>query len=284
MAGKEGWPYRFEIGVLGVDDDDDNDATMRIGVLALQGGFAEHVTHLKKASALLVDEAWDVVEVRTAEELDCCDALVIPGGESTCMAHICTTNNLLDPLRSFCSSKPVWGTCAGMIFLAKSIQGGKKGGQSLIGNMDITVNRNFFGNQRKSFETSMTLPDDHFAKISDKVKGGEKFRGVFIRAPAILMNESDAVAGGPEGVEYLSILDLDEPTHGVNRVAVAAKQDHILVTAFHPELTSDIRWHALFVQMAMRHKKERANAKERPKEFPKAPLPLAEIPDLPVLC
>jgi len=86
---------------------------MRIGVLALQGGFAEHVSHLRKAAAALGETDAEVVEVRTSEELHCCDSLVIPGGESTCMAHICTTNDLLGHLREFCNDKPVWGTCLG---------------------------------------------------------------------------------------------------------------------------------------------------------------------------
>ena len=269
---------------------------MRIGVLALQGGFAEHVSHLRKAAAalgvsdvskqsnhaeacfhflpgkmlthrvppnrvcvcvcvfdLLAHLKAEVVEVRTSEELHCCDSLVIPGGESTCMAHICTTNDLLRHLREFCDEKPVWGTCAGMIFLAKSIQGGKKGGQLLIGNMDITVNRNFFGNQVHSFETSMQTPSTHFAEVDAKVGGGESFRAVFIRAPAIIMDGEPA-----DGVEYLSVLRLDQAAQmgegrTVSEVAVAAKQGNILVTAFHPELTSDIRRHALFVQIARDH-------------------------------
>ena len=227
----------------------------------------------------------EVVEVRTSEELHCCDSLVIPGGESTCMAHICTTNDLLRHLREFCDEKPVWGTCAGMIFLAKSIQGGKKGGQLLIGNMDITVNRNFFGNQVHSFETSMQTPSTHFAEVDAKVGGGESFRAVFIRAPAIIMDGEPA-----DGVEYLSVLRLDQAAQmgegrTVSEVAVAAKQGNILVTAFHPELTSDIRWHALFVQIARDHcvaGKGKGEAKQ--KAFPKSALPLVEIPDLPILC
>ncbi|QDZ26005.1 subunit PdxT of pyridoxal 5'-phosphate synthase [Chloropicon primus] len=262
---------------------------MRVGVLAIQGGFAEHISHLKKAGVALAEKELEVVEVRTAEELDCCDALVIPGGESTCMAHICKTNDLLEPLRDFCSTRPVWGTCAGMIFLAKSIQGSKEGGQLLIGNMDITVNRNFFGNQVHSFETSMATPGSHFDEINSKVHGGDTFRAVFIRAPAIIMSDNEEQEKGKGEVEYISILRLDEPAslgegQTVSRVAVAAKQNHILVTAFHPELTSDIRWHALFVQMARDHCGAGGKVQGAVKEFPKAPLPLADIPDMPILC
>ena len=253
---------------------------MRIGVLALQGGFAEHVSHLRKAAANEgKEDLVEVVEARTAEELECCHALVIPGGESTCMAHICEQNKLLDPLRAFCATHPVWGTCAGMIFLAKSIQDGqKKGGQSLIGNMDISVNRNFFGNQVHSFETSMKIPEKYMS-------GNDLFRAVFIRAPAILMDKESS----PEGVEYLSVLELDAPvkldeTRTVDKVAVAAKQNHILVTAFHPELTSDSRWHALFVQMAAEHCEKGGKGMQDKKAFPKTPLPLVEIPYLPALC
>jgi len=266
---------------------------LRVGVLALQGGFAEHIAHLKKAAAMLAtDKTVEVVEVRTADELRCCSALVIPGGESTCMAHIATTNNFLDPLREFCEKHPVWGTCAGMIFLAKAIQGGKKGGQVLIGNMDITVNRNFFGNQVHSFETSMSVPSG-FADLSSNKQGSsdeDTFRAVFIRAPAILLEEEQMQKKKKEqqNVEYLSVLHLDEPVElsdstKVTKVAVAAKQNHILVTAFHPELTSDVRWHALFVKMALQHY-EKNPKKEEMKAFPKAPLPLAERFDLPALC
>jgi len=257
---------------------------MRIGVLALQGSFAEHISHLKKAAAGVTDEEVDVVEVRTAEELSCCSALVIPGGESTCMAHIAGEDNLLAPLREYCATHPVWGTCAGMIFLAKSIQGSKKGGQSLIGNMDIVVNRNFFGNQRFSFETSMDAPAQLFSEMGvGEGLGGvagdaSKFRAVFIRAPAILMDDVDA----GQDVEYLSVLTLEEPVDQVKRVAVAAKQGQLLVTAFHPELTSDLRWHALFVQMASQHEKA-SKGKGPQKDFPLSPLPLVEIPYLPSL-
>lgn len=268
---------------------------LRVGVLALQGGFAEHTAHLKKAAAMVTEKAVEVVEVRTADELRCCSALVIPGGESTCMAHIATTNNFLEPLREFCDKHPVWGTCAGMIFLAKSIQGGKKGGQVLIGNMDITVNRNFFGNQVHSFETSMRVPSA-FADL----QGDDTFRAVFIRAPAILLGDSGSDSDGKkkkqeEGkggdVEYLSVLRLDEPVeirsgHSVSEVAVAAKQNHILVTAFHPELTSDVRWHAVFVRMALDHWDQSPveSKKEQMKAFPEQPLPLADRCDLPALC
>lgn len=257
---------------------------MRIGVLALQGGFAEHIAHLKKAATVVSEDGVtvEIVEVRTAEELGCCNALVIPGGESTCMAHIANTNNFLEPLRAFCETHPVWGTCAGMIFLAKSIEGGKKGGQSLIGNMDITVNRNFFGNQRFSFEASMGVPPKYFDDINEKMncEGQDTFRGVFIRAPAILMDKNDNKSAD---VEYLSVLQLGESA-AVSEVAVAAKQGDILVTAFHPELTSDIRWHALFVKMALGHHTSKSKATEPMKDFPKAPLPLVERCDLPALC
>jgi len=258
---------------------------LRVGVLALQGGFAEHTAHLKKAAAMVTEKTVEVVEVRTADELRCCSALVIPGGESTCMAHIATTNNFLEPLREFCDKHPVWGTCAGMIFLAKSIQGGKKGGQVLIGNMDITVNRNFFGNQVHSFETSMRVPSD-FADLG----GDDTFRAVFIRAPAILL-DSGSDSKSKSDVEYLSVLRLDEPVeiqsgHSVREVAVAAKQSHILVTAFHPELTSDVRWHAVFVKMALEYweKCPVESKKEQMKAFPEQPLPLADRCDLPALC
>lgn len=187
---------------------------MRVGVLALQGAFIEHEHMLESLGA-------KAVEVRLPEQLEMLDALIIPGGESTTIGKLAVTFGLVEPLRKFAKEKPVWGTCAGMIFLAKDI--GRD--QPILGVMDIQVNRNAFGRQVDSFETDLSI----------KGMGDESFHAVFIRAPLVTgVNEK-------AGVEILSRLD----DGGI----VAVRQNHLLATAFHPELTGDSRMHQLFLDM-----------------------------------
>ncbi len=187
---------------------------MRVGVLALQGAFIEHEHMLKSLGA-------DAIEVRLPEQLETLDALIIPGGESTTIGKLAVTFGLVEPLRRFAQEKPVWGTCAGMIFLAKDI--GRD--QPILGVMDIQVNRNAFGRQVDSFETDLDI----------KGIGDEPFHAVFIRAPLVTgVNEK-------AGVEILSRLE----DGGI----VAVRQNHLLATAFHPELTGDSRMHQLFLDM-----------------------------------
>lgn len=193
--------------------------SLKIGVLALQGAFLEHIKLLEQVGV-------DVIEVRKAEQLDGLDALVIPGGESTSMGLIAERWGLVDPLREWVQSgKPTWGTCAGMIMLADRAEGQKLGGQTLIGGLDVLVSRNHFGRQVDSFETDMLVAD----------LGVEPFRAIFIRAPAILEVGAD--------VEILAHVE----THQGETVIAAVKQGPILATAFHPELTTDPRWHQFFV-------------------------------------
>src|SRR5690606_30085459 len=135
-----------------------------VGVLALQGAFIEHIKTLRRLGV-------EAVEVRLPGHLDGLDALIIPGGESTTIGKLATTYGLVEPLRAFAREKPVWGTCAGMIFLAKDI--GRD--QPLLGLMDIRVDRNAFGRQVDSFETDLDVP----------VLGPEPFHAVFIRAPLV---------------------------------------------------------------------------------------------------
>lgn len=186
---------------------------MKIGVLALQGAFIEHQKMLESLGA-------DVVQVRLPEQLDNLDGLVIPGGESTVIGKLAVQYGLVDPLREFARTKPTWGTCAGMIFLAKDIGVDR---QPILGLMDITVNRNAFGRQIDSFEADIPVP----------ALGDVPFHAVFIRAPI-------ATAAG-EDVDVLASL-------GEGRI-VAAQQGHLLATAFHPELTADTRVHAYFMDM-----------------------------------
>ena len=197
-----------------------------IGVLALQGAFLEHVKMLRRLGA-------QAVEVRKAEQLAELDGLIIPGGESTSMGLIAERWGLVEPLRAWVhGGHPTWGTCAGMILLANQAIHQKQGGQPLLGGLDVTVDRNYFGRQVDSFEADLTAP----------ILGSEPFRAVFIRAPAII-----------EVGEKAEML-LEVTTPNGQRVIAAARQDHLLATAFHPELTADPRWHALFVEIVRAHR------------------------------
>ncbi|XP_076917974.1 putative pyridoxal 5'-phosphate synthase subunit PDX2 [Bidens hawaiensis] len=205
---------------------------MAVGVLALQGSFNEHLAALRRIGV-------KGVEIRKAEQLDNITSLIIPGGESTTMAKLAELHNLFPALREFVRmGKPVWGTCAGLIFLADKAVGQKIGGQELVGGLDCTVHRNFFGSQIQSFEAELPVPE-----LAAKEGGPSSFRGVFIRAPAIL-------EVGP-GVEVLASVSIKEGSaESESKVIVAVKQGNILATAFHPELTIDSRWHSYFMKMS----------------------------------
>lgn len=195
--------------------------TLKIGVLALQGAFIEHIQMLRSLGV-------DAVEVRKPAQLHDLDGLIIPGGESTTMGLVAERWGIVEPLRQWVQTgRPVWGTCAGMILLAERAEGQKQGGQPLLGGLDVTVNRNYFGRQVDSFETELHVP----------LWQDVPFHAIFIRAPAIMKV-------GPE-VETLA--EVVTPTG--ETVIAAARQHNILATAFHPELTQDVRWHALFVEM-----------------------------------
>jgi 5'-phosphate synthase pdxT subunit len=191
---------------------------MRIGVLALQGDFREHVCMLR----ILGTEAR---EIRKPKELVGLDGLIVPGGESTTMGQIARAYGLIEPIRQMAQAgKPLWGTCAGMILLAKDI-----GSESPhIALMDIKVRRNAFGRQIASFECDLDVPV--LAQI-DRLAAHRPYHAVFIRAPLI-----EAV--GP-GVEVLARL----PDGRI----VAARTGNLLVTSFHPELTEDTRFHRFFL-------------------------------------
>ena len=185
---------------------------MKIGILALQGAFIEH-EHVLEGLGV------ETVEVRLPGHLAGLDGLIIPGGESTTIGKLAVDFGLLEPLRRFAARRPTWGTCAGLIFLARDA--GRA--QPLLGLMDVVVARNAFGRQVDSFEAALDVP----------VLGGEPFPAVFIRAPMI-----ERV--GP-GVEPLARL--------ADGQVVAARQGHLLATAFHPELSGDARFHRLFLSM-----------------------------------
>jgi 5'-phosphate synthase pdxT subunit len=192
---------------------------MRIGVLALQGDFAEHLAALRRLGV-------EAIEVRLPQALDELAGLIIPGGESTTIGKLATQYGLLEPLKRFGAARPIWGTCAGAIFLSQDAQRD----QPLLGLMATTVERNAFGRQAASFEIDLSVPALREPK--------RPFRAVFIRAPVI------ATAG--EGVEILAQLPEDQ---GTKTRIVAARQGHLLATCFHPELSEDDRFHAFFLQI-----------------------------------
>lgn len=195
---------------------------MRIGVLALQGDFAEHVWALRTAHRADIDAA----EVRLPVELRAVDGLIIPGGESTTIGKLLVACGLLEPLRARIEAgMPVLGTCAGAILMARDIGGLS---QPLIGCMDITVRRNAFGRQLDSFETDVAI----------SALGPQPLRAVFIRAPLIT-----AVGAG---VDVLA--RLGEDGNGI----VAARQGNMLAVCFHSELTQDHRLHEYFAGMVER--------------------------------
>jgi 5'-phosphate synthase pdxT subunit len=190
---------------------------MKIGVLALQGAFAEHITVLQRLGV-------EANEVRLPAELAPLDGLIIPGGESTTIGKLAVAYGLIEPLQAFGRGRAVWGTCAGAIFLSKDVSRD----QPLLGLMDIQVARNAFGRQVESFEIGLHVP------VLASLNGGNPpFHAVFIRAPLI-----ETVSGS---AEVLSKLD--------DGRIVAAQQGRLLATSFHPELTGDDRFHRYFLEL-----------------------------------
>lgn len=162
-----------------------------IGVLALQGAFIEHITLLTQAAPALTSQhntTFSFLEVRTADQLSRCNALILPGGESTAISLIAERCGMLEPLRQFVKfhRRPTWGTCAGLILLAEEANKSKATGQELIGGLDVRVHRNYFGRQVESFEAALDLP---FLKEEGNGNGKnddeQPFHSVFIRAPVV---------------------------------------------------------------------------------------------------
>jgi 5'-phosphate synthase pdxT subunit len=187
---------------------------MRIGVLAIQGDFAEHIVMLKRLGA-------EISEVRLPAHLDGLNGLIMPGGESTTIGKLAVDFELMEPLREFGKTHAIWGTCAGAIFLSKDAHRA----QPLLGIMDITVARNAFGRQVDSFEADLAIPE---------LGAGGPYHAVFIRAPII-----ESVSGNASILSALS-----------DGRIVAAQQGKLLATSFHPELTQDTRFHEYFLSLA----------------------------------
>ncbi len=190
---------------------------MKVGVLALQGDFVEHVHALRRIGV-------EASEVRLPGQLGVLDGLIIPGGESTTIGKLAIDYEMMEPLRAFGREKAIWGTCAGAIFLSKDAR--RK--QPLLELMDITVERNAFGRQVDSFEVDLNVP-----ALESVDPSGSPYHAVFIRAPLIETVQEDAQ----------SLATLSD-----GRI-VAASQGHWLATVFHPELTSDDRFHRYFLEM-----------------------------------
>ncbi|GAV24085.1 glutamine amidotransferase subunit PdxT [Carboxydothermus islandicus] len=185
---------------------------MKIGVIAMQGAFREHEQTLARLGV-------ETLRIRRSEQLSQVDGVIIPGGESTTIGKLLGDFNLMEPLREkILKGLPVFGTCAGMILLAKEIENSN---QPRIGTMDIKVARNAFGRQVDSFEIDLVIPE----------VGQEPVRAVFIRAPYILEVKPN--------VQILA---------KVEDKIVMARQENMLVSAFHPELTDDLRIHRYFIE------------------------------------
>ncbi|KAF2214100.1 hypothetical protein CERZMDRAFT_111037 [Cercospora zeae-maydis SCOH1-5] len=270
-------------------------SSLTVGVLALQGAFVEHITLLRQAAPALTAEHgihFTFIEVRTPEQLDRCDALILPGGESTAISLIAERCGLLEPLRQFVKAqrRPTWGTCAGLILLAEEANKSKATGQELIGGLDVRVQRNYFGRQVESFEAALQLP----------FLGAEPFHSVFIRAPVVenvlasstkdvtteiaeksfgasrairpsMPNRADTVSA-PQikatsaPVEILGRLPgrakaIKDKTSTAEELGeegdiVAVKQGNVFGTSFHPELTGDDRIHAWWLREIIKSKQD----------------------------
>ena len=190
----------------------------RIGVLAFQGDFREHARAVERLGA-------ESRLVRLPGDLEGVDALILPGGESTVMGKLMLAYDVIEPLRRLLAEGiPAWGTCAGMILLSRETDNAMAG-QPLLASIDMRTRRNAFGAQRESFETTLDIP----------ALGAEPYHAVFIRGPVV-----EQVG---EGVEVLARIAAPEPN------IVAVRQNFLLATAFHPEVTEDLRFHEYFLGM-----------------------------------
>lgn len=265
-----------------------------IGVLALQGAFSEHIQLISQAGAFVSREDASIsistLEVRTAEQLSRCDALILPGGESTTISLVAARSGLLEPLRDFVKvlRKPVWGTCAGLILLAESANRTKATGQELIGGLDVRVNRNHFGRQVESFEAELDLPFLAEAGEGDEfLTSKTPFRSVFIRAPVVekLLARKEGVQDEQERLSDTVVAPSKKPEEdlakrkadsevevmvrlpgraqalrdreitakdiGEDGDIVAVRQGNVFGTSFHPELTGDARMHVWWVKQVL---------------------------------
>ncbi|KIV91913.1 pyridoxal 5'-phosphate synthase, glutaminase subunit Pdx2 [Exophiala mesophila] len=269
-----------------------NPTTITVGVLALQGAFLEHLNLLRRAATQLQSQSdstsqdelhFDLIQVRNVAQLSKCDALIIPGGESTTMSLVAAQSGLLEPLREFVKvhRKPTWGTCAGLILLAEAANATKKGGQELIGGLDVRVNRNHFGRQVESFQADLDLP--FLNEAANQTNGSSSspapFQGIFIRAPVVekILPNVDGIQKDEQQVAETVVAPSKSAKDDRARLAmsstveimgklpgrvrkastggeevsagdevgdiIAVQQGNVFGTSFHPELTADARIH-----------------------------------------
>ncbi len=196
--------------------------SIRVGILSLQGAFKEHIKILEKCGV-------SAVEIRFPEQLDVVDALIIPGGESTTISRLLKKYKFRSRLNKFYKDgKPIFVTCAGLILIAKNIDGEGRG----LGYIDVDVKRNAYGRQIDSFEELLNIN-------LDGSQNGKKFKSIFIRAPKILNIGKE--------VEVLGKFGQD---------AVLIRDNNIIASTFHPELTDDLRIHKYFINMIKNNKGE----------------------------
>jgi len=185
----------------------------KIGVLAMQGAFQKHLDMIQKLDA-------EGLEIRTAEDLDSIDGLIIPGGESTVIAKLLVKNGIINPLLDRVNSgMGLFGTCAGMILMAEKVEESE---QPLLKVMEITVRRNAYGRQKESFEASFNV----------KGSGDKPFPGIFIRSPKV--------------TAYAKTVEVLAEFEGI---PVLVRKGRLLASSFHPELTDDLRIHRIFLSM-----------------------------------
>ncbi|KAI0081592.1 glutamine amidotransferase subunit pdxT [Panus rudis PR-1116 ss-1] len=192
----------------------------------------------------------NIVLIRTQEDLEKCNALIIPGGESTTIALLARLAGLLGPLREFAKTKPVWGTCAGAILLSSAVDNPKKGGQEVLGTISVNIARNGWGSQVESFEAPL--------EVEGLRESERPFHGIFIRAPVITALRPSATDPPITIISRISAsllpssqttvpTDEDDTDPRDPRTIVALRQGKHLLTTFHPELTKDNRFHEYFV-------------------------------------
>lgn len=233
-----------------------NQKKYTVGVLALQGAFKEHIHLLNQATNNYDGYEISYIEVRNQQQLSTCDALIVPGGESTSMSLIAERSGMLEPLANYVLlKKPIWGTCAGLIFLSKQVINGSPG-QKLIGALDIQVKRNAFGRQLDSFEQNLDF--------TSFIPGVNDFPSIFIRAPVVSKilktSSSDEIItmkgtiSENANVIFSNIIKekVNESPVKIlyqldNGLIVAVRQGNILGTSFHPELSDDCRFHKWFI-------------------------------------
>jgi 5'-phosphate synthase pdxT subunit len=239
---------------------------LTVGVLALQGAFSEHIQLLRQAAANLLtsDFTWRFIEVRTPAELAQCEGLIIPGGESTAMSLVAARSGLLEPLRDFVKvlRRPTWGTCAGLILLAESANRTKKGGQDLIGGLDVRVNRNHFGRQQEFIRAPVV------EKVLSRKQGEQLEEADTVVAPSKTPVDELAKEELNAEVEVMATLSLRNPKlqesqdheHAGVEDIIAVRQGNVFGCSFHPELTEDPRIHVWWLEEVIK-------AAERRHEF-----------------